>query len=252
MSKVYRALERAEREQRVHKPDELTITDKLSRTQVPVFHRPSDPVSLREYERLGTEVTLAASESSVRTIMVTCSHHGEGASTVAANLALTLAERGRLNILLVDTNFRRPALRELFDVDKRAGLTELISKEVTWGGAVSETAIPNLHLLASGKPPANPSHLFELERFAGLLEEFRTNFDITIFDAAPLFPYADALTLSSKVDRVVLVVRAERTRRDALGRAKEELEKTGARIFGVVLNRKRSYVPRRLRRYFNL
>jgi capsular exopolysaccharide synthesis family protein len=252
MSNVYKALERAERERRVVRPDEVTITDKLAEARVPVFHRPSDPYYLREYERLATEISHARAESALRTIMVTSSQHGEGTSTVSVNLALTLAERGRLNVLLVDANFRRPALRQIFHADGTGGLAELVSKEAGWAAAVKETANANLHLVTVGRPAANPSQFFELERFGELLDEFRTRFDITIFDAPPILPYADALTLASKVDRVIVVVQAGRTRRDRVERGKEELEKIGASIFGVVLNREKSYVPLWLQRYFNL
>lgn len=252
MGKVYRALQRAEEELRAYKPDDITDTDKLDQPIAAGFHRPDDPISLREYERLATEIRRLQSEGSIKTMMLASCQHGEGSTTVAANLAFTLAEGGKGPVLLVDANFRRPVLRQVFHTEQLVGLTELVSKEATWEGAVKETATSNLYLLTAGKPPSTPTQLFEQNRFTDLVEEFRSEFDLTIFDAPPLLAYADALPLAAKVDRVILVAQAERTRGDLLERAKNELEKSGARIFGVVLNRKKSYGPRWLQRYFDL
>jgi protein-tyrosine kinase len=224
----------------------------LGQAALPALHRADDPSALKEYERLATTIRQAQAESSVKTLMLTASVHGEGTTTVAANLALTLASRERLTLLLVESNFRRPALSRLFHTGVTAGLAELILKDADWESVVKETAQPNLFLISAGRPPSNLTQLFELERFEELLEEFRNEFDLTLFDTPPLLPYAEALVLASKVDRVLLVAQAERTRGDSLAQSKEELEKIGARILGVVLNRKKSFGPRWLRRHFSL
>jgi capsular exopolysaccharide synthesis family protein len=184
--------------------------------------------------------------------MLTSSIHGEGTTTVAANLAVTLATRESLSILLVDANFRQPALSRRFRTDAAGGLTELLFKEASWEAVVKETGQSNLCLIEARKPPSNLTQFFELGRFEEMLEEFRNEFDLTLFDAPPLLTYAETLALASKVDRVLLVAQAERTRGDLLAQSKEELERIGAKIFGVVLNRKKSYGPRWLQRYFNL
>lgn len=250
--RVYKALERAEQELRRHTPEAVIVTDTLGQAALPALHRVDDPLALKEYERLATTIRQAQAESSVKTLMLTASVHGEGTTTVAANLALTLASRERLTLLLVESNFRRPALSRLFHTGVTAGLAELILKDADWESVVKETAQPNLFLITAGRPPSNLTQLFELERFEELLEEFRNEFDLTLFDAPPLLPYAEALVLASKVDRVLLVAQAERTRGDSLAQSKEELEKIGARILGVVLNRKKSFGPRWLRRHFSL
>jgi capsular exopolysaccharide synthesis family protein len=249
---VYKALERAEQELRRHTPEAVIVTDTLGQAALPALHRADDPSVLKEYERLATTIRHAQAESSVKTLMLTASVHGEGTTTVATNLALTLASRERLNLLFVESNFRRPALSRLFRTDATAGLTELILKSADWESVVKETAQPNLFLITAGRPPSNPTQLFELDRFAELLEEFRTEFDHTLFDAPPLLPYAEASVLATKVDRVLLVAQAERTRGDSLAQSKEELDKIGAKVLGVVLNRKKSFGPRWLQRYFSL
>jgi protein-tyrosine kinase len=250
VGKVYKALQRAEQELHRSKPEAVTITDQWDQSQAPALRRPDAPLA-KEYERLATTIHRLQTESAVKTIMLTASLHGEGTTTVAANLALALAARESLRILLVESNFRRPALARLFRIEAAAGLTELIFKEAEWDAVVKEATPSNLCLITAGRPHSNATQLFELGRFEELLEEFRTEFDVTLFDTPPLV-YAEALVLASKVDRVLLVAQAERTRTDLLAEGKEELEKIGATILGVVLNRKKSYGPRWLRRYFSL
>jgi capsular exopolysaccharide synthesis family protein len=250
MSKLYRALERAERERQVQPVPEIAPARRPHRTavDVPALHRAYDLVAGREYERLGSEIARARAEASASAFMVTSCESGEGASTVAANLAVSLGERGKLNVVLIDGNFQEPGLHRLFETERAAGLTELLRKEIPWDVAVRDTAHRNLHLVTAGKPVGNAAHLFESDRFVELVDEFRRAFDVVIFDAAALLPSADALTLASRVDRVVIVVRAERTTSELLARAKDELENIGASIFGIVLNRKKSYGPRWLQR----
>jgi protein-tyrosine kinase len=250
VGKVYKALQRAEQERYRSKPEAVAITDQWDQSNVPALLRPDAPLA-KEYERLATTIRRLQTESSVKTIMLTSSLHGEGTTTVAANLALALSARESLSILLVESNFRRPALARLFRTEATVGLTELIFKEAEWDAAVKDTPPANLCLITAGRPPSSITQLFELDRFEELIEEFRTEFDVTLFDTPPLV-YAEALALASKVDRVLLVAQAERTRTDLLAEGKEALEKIGATILGVVLNRKKSYGPRWLRRYFNL
>jgi protein-tyrosine kinase len=252
LGKVYKALERAEQELHNANSETVTITDQWEQTDTPALQRPNTPFASKEYERLATVIRRAQAESPLKTLMLTSSLHGEGTTTVAANLALNLAARESLSILLVEANFRRPALSRLFRTNTAGGLTELLFKEASWEDAVKETVQPNLCLIQARKPPSNLTQFFELARFEEMLEEFRHEFDLTLFDAPPLLTYAETLALAARVDRVLLVAQAERTRGDLLAQAKEELERIGAGVFGVVLNRKKTYGPRWLRRYFNI
>lgn len=249
MSKVYQALEQAERRWRAGRPGPPALTS--APPPGGDAHRHSDPASLREYERLAARIAHARAEASFKTLMVTSPAHGEGASTVSVNLALTLADRG-LNVLLVDANLRRPGLHGVFHLSQEEGLTELIAEEAALAESVKETDHAQLHLVTAGRPATSPAALFATDRFARLLDEFRNKFDLTIVDAPPVLEYADALALASKVERVIVVVRSEETQLDHLERAKDELEKNGAAVLGIVLNRKRSYGPLRLQQYVNL
>jgi len=245
MSRVFQALERAERTRGGNGPGILAAAG------VSVNGRRGS-ADVGEYERLGSKILHARSASPFTTLMVASPDHGEGTSTVAAGLARTLAERGRLRVLLVDANFRSPALSEMFHVDASAGLADALSGTGEPEPAIAETGVPGLRLMTVGGGTDASARLFLGARLPQLMEQVGRSSDIVVFDAPPVLPYADTLTLASKVERVILVTRAGRTQRGHLERAKDELEKSGATILGVVLNRKASHAPPWLQRCLNL
>ena len=102
MGKLFKALERAEQELHSSKPEAAAVTDQWKQADAPSPQRPDAPRALKEYERLATVIRRAQAESPLKTLMLTSSVHGEGTTTVAANLALTLAARESLSILLVE------------------------------------------------------------------------------------------------------------------------------------------------------
>ena len=252
MSKVHQALEQLDRQWLVETPQAPRVVASPVPAVTPALPRPTHAASPGEFERLGSKILHARSAAPFRTIMIAAPDHGEGASTVAVGLAVSLAERGALSILLVDANLRRPALHAHFEVEPAEGLAELAVRDSGVDLAIRETSVRYLHLLTAGGPVASPAHLLDSPRFRELLDELQTKSDVTIFDAAPVLPYADTLTLAGKVDRIVLVTQAERTRRGRLERAAEELARSGTTILGVVLNRTASHAPLWLQRRFNL
>jgi len=248
MSKVYRALERAEGQRAKAAPKAPPVLDDPREGNA----NGRGPSDVGEYERLGTAILHARAAAPFKTVMVASPDHGEGTSTVAEGLALTLAERGRLSVLLVDANLRSPAADETIHAEPVAGLTEVLAGETSIEAVIEDTETPNLRFVAAGGAVHGSARLLDTARLPALLAELATKNDVVIFDAPPVLPYADALTLASKVDRVILVTQAERTQRGHLERAKDELEQCGATILGVVLNRKASHAPPWLRRCFNL
>jgi capsular exopolysaccharide synthesis family protein len=184
-------------------------------------------------------------------MMIASPHHGEGTSTVAVGLARILA--GRVRVLLVDANFRSPALTDLLlDAAPGAGLVEALAGPADVETIITETDAPGLRLVAAGAVDSESPRLLQSSRLATLLSQLGATADMVILDAPPVMPYADALTLASRVDRVVLVTHAEHTQRGHLERVKEELDKSGAVILGVVLNRTASHAPSWLQRRLNL
>jgi len=195
---------------------------------------PRSPVS-EAYRQLRTNIQFYGLDRSLQTILVTSAGAQEGKSTTLANLAVTFAEAGR-SVLMVDCDLRRPSLHKLFGVSNEPGLTTVIRDEKTLTDVVLPTAIPGLGLLPSGPLPPNPSEILGSQRMDRLIETLRGFAEVVLFDAPPTIAVTDAMVLSAKMDGVLLVVSAGRTKRDHAVRAKRLLEKVNAKVLGVVLN----------------
>ena len=200
--------------------DLITITD------------PRSPVS-EAYRTLRTNLQFSSLDDPIRTMVVTSAAPDEGKSTTVANLAVTLAQSGRRTIL-VDCDLRRPSLHELFDLQAEPGLANMMLEE---GGeaALQETGVDGLQLLASGPKPPNPADILGTQKLDKIIESLSGEADIVLFDAPPVIAVTDAAVLGAKVDGVLLVISAGKTKRDHAQRAKELLEKANVRIIGATL-----------------
>lgn len=200
--------------------DLVTITD------------PRSPVS-EAYRSLRANLSFYSLDKPLRTLMVTSPAAGEGKSTTIANLAVTMAQSGRRTIV-VDTDLRRPALHELFGAQMSPGLTDAMMA-AAGDLPLQKTAVENLWLLSSGPKPPNPADLLGAERMAQIIAQLTEQADIVLFDAPPVMAAADAAILGARVDGVLLVIQAGKTRRDHSERAREILEKSRAHVVGAAL-----------------
>jgi len=209
---------------------------------------PQSPAA-EAYRSILTNLT---SGSVKKTILVTSSAAREGKSAVVANLGVVMAQAG-LKVILISADLRRPSLAKTFGVDKEPGLNEFLTGaadlERCIKGVVDmivgvmdiddirKTAgLENLFIITSGKLPIQPVKLLSSPQMKELIELLKTRFDFVILDAPPVLPVTDAAILAPRMDSVVLVYEIGRTSREALLRAKVQLEGVGARISGVVLN----------------
>ena len=204
------------------KPDLITLTD------------PRSPAA-EAYRALRTNLTFAALDKPIESLVVTSAAPGEGKSTTLANLAVTMAQ-GEHRTILVDADLRHPSLHEIFGVSNERGLTTMfVEPEALENPPLVETGVENLWLLPSGPIPPNPADLLGSRRMEEVIEALRQRADILLFDAPPVVVVTDAAVLGTKVDGVLLVVSAGRTRRDHAQRARELLERVHVRIVGAVL-----------------
>ena len=196
---------------------------------------PDDPTS-EAYRTLRTNVTFVSAEKrALQLLCVTSPGPGEGKSTTAANLAITIAQQGA-HTLLVDADLRRPLVHRAFNLVHEPGLTDILVGSATLREAVRPNVIPNLDILPGGALPPNPSELLGSEAMHRLLEELRGQFDTVIFDTPPALAVTDATVLGASIDGVVLVLRAGETEEAAAQRAVEVFRRVQARIAGTVLN----------------
>ena len=188
------------------------------------------------YRSLRTSILLSSYGAPPKVILVTSAVPQEGKTTVSANSALVLAQRGG-RVLLVDADLRRPGIDRLFGFRSRGGLSTLIS-----GGDKIEDVmvpfpdVPNLWILPAGPIPPQPAELLGSTVMKDHIGRWRTEFDHIIIDSPPCLSVTDAVVLSPEADRIILVARAGKTTKIALRRACELLLQVNARVMGIVLN----------------
>ena len=187
------------------------------------------------YRTLRTSLDFSSLDRSLRTLVVTSAAPNEGKSTALANLGVTLAQAGR-RVILVDADLRRPSLHQLFRLPNTAGLTTMLLDENALAAPpFQDGPVDGLLILTSGPLPPNPAELMASRRIATLVETLRDQADIVLFDAPPLIAVSDAATLAARVDGVILVVQAEKTKREHVQRAKTLLDRVKAHLVGAVL-----------------
>ncbi len=170
-----------------------------------------------------------------KVIMVTSAVAAEGKTTLSSNLAISFSQLGPT--LLLEGDLRKPRLSQLAAGDVRLGLTHLVAGQHRMDDClVQDPEISNLYLLAAGVLPPNPLEFVSSERFARTLAELRKRFSHIIIDSSPVLPMSDALVIGSKVEGVVLVVRAEKTSHGAARDALKRLASARAPLLGVVLS----------------
>ncbi|MEZ4590348.1 MAG: CpsD/CapB family tyrosine-protein kinase [Chloroflexota bacterium] len=192
---------------------------------------PRSPLS-EAYRTLRTNLSFYSLESPLRSIVVTSPVMGEGKSSTVANLAVTMAQSGR-KTALVDCDLRRPSLHTFFNLKLEPGFTDAILHNEE--PVLQETAVPNLWLLTAGTKPPNPADILGTPQVDQLIARLQEKVDIILFDAPPVNAVTDAAVLGAKVDGVLLVLSAGKTRRDHAERAKEILEKARVNIIGATL-----------------
>jgi capsular exopolysaccharide synthesis family protein len=188
------------------------------------------------FRALRTNIQYASVDRPIRTILVTSPRERDGKTMVAANLSAVIAQAGK-NVVLVDSDLRRPMASQIFQLREREGLTDaLFLSDFTQMTAWS-SKVERLKVLPSGVIPPNPSELLGSERMEALTRFLAQHMDFVVFDSPPLLAVTDASLLATRVDGVVLVMQAGGTRRAESLRAIDSLNKVGANVLGVVLNK---------------
>jgi capsular exopolysaccharide synthesis family protein len=159
----------------------------------------------------------------------------EGKTTVAINLAISMAQSGE-RVVIVDTDMRRPRVHKAFGLKPEKGFSAALVGELEVADVVLETPVENLWVIPCGATPPNPSELLHTRRFKELLEQLRGRFDRIIFDSPPVGAVTDPVILSKATDGTILVVKTGVTARQLLAKTGRVLTDVKANLLGVVLN----------------
>ncbi|MBI5873366.1 MAG: AAA family ATPase [Candidatus Omnitrophica bacterium] len=198
------------------------------------------------------QANLKISAEGPKVFLVTSSGPGEGKTTALINLGLTCAQSG-FKTLLVSSDLRRPTIARAFGLKREFGLREYLEGTLDLDGIVKNVSdmvlgemgyeeilkfpgIENISIIPSGDIPDNPAALLDSGHLKKLVADAKKNYDLVLFDSPPILPIADATILAPLMDSVIIVYEIGKTARQALMRAKLQLESTGAKLSGVILN----------------
>jgi len=171
------------------------------------------------------------------TLLVASSEPKEGKSMVAANLAVSISQTGK-KVLLVDADCRHPIQHELLGLDTEPGLTDILTEKLTWPEAVKTSSIGNISVIASGQEDGQieASAALSSSRMDEFISLWQKEFDVIIFDSPAAVLASESIAVGSKVNGIVLVIKAGATKRDVVLQAKELIEYSGGNILGIALN----------------
>lgn len=187
------------------------------------------------FRALRTEIDLAEMGQRLKTILVTSPDTGDGKTSVAVNLALSIAQRKK-RVFLLDADLRRPKIHKIFNLPNEEGLADVVFARAVFDWRIGIKEVREMSVLTAGNTPPDPAELLSSEKMELFLSELEEVADIVIIDGPPLF-VPDAMILASKADGVLMVVRPGHTRQSLAKASMEHIKMVGARVVGVVLNR---------------
>lgn len=208
----------------------------LESTSGPVTKsRPESYAFAEALRELRTNLSFLDVDNPPRIILVTSSVTSEGKSTVAANLAVTMAAAGD-SVVVVDGDLRRPNIANVFSLVPGVGVTDVLSGHAKLVDVLqTRDDLPNLLMLGAGRIPPNPSELLGSKAMEQMLKSLAVRATVLI-DAPPLLPVTDAAVLSRVADGVIVVVKAGSTTRDELAKSLGNLRKVKSAVLGTILN----------------
>jgi len=234
-------LQLAKRRKRPAELADVTFSDELH-----TFFHPK--TSLAEgFRAIRTALFFSNQKGDHKILQVTSAIPGEGKTTVASNLAVSIAQSGK-SVLLIDADLRRPRVETVMGIEceqglawildemKRTGVSTSAGVGELLGEVIHDTAVENLSVITAGDPPDDPAELLASSRMDRLMEAVRSRFDLVIIDTPPLLAVTDPSNVAPRVDSVLMVVRLNKGARPNAARAMRMLETLEANVVGVVVN----------------
>lgn len=189
--------------------------------------------SLETYKTLAADIKFGKMTKDIKIISVTSSISGEGTTTTAVNLALALSNSNKT--LLIDGNFKDPAISKVLNMTETKGLTDVVKKKLTLDKALVKFN-NNMDVLLAGEVEGNSIALLDSVEFDNLIDELNKKYDYIIIDTAPLQVAADARVISNKSHGTILVVRAEYVKKDLVKNTIENIDNLDGSLIGLVFN----------------
>jgi capsular exopolysaccharide synthesis family protein len=200
-----------------------------------VCHEEPSSILAEAYRSIRTSLLVSSPDRPPKIVLVTSTVPGEGKTTTATNMAVSLTQT-QSRVVLIDCDMRKPRVHDLFNLKGKPGLSSFLTGMSPLKEVVHETQIPNLFVIPCGVVPPNPGELIVSNRFRQLLQTLAEYFDYVILDSPPISNVSDARVLAANSERTVLVVKAGSTPRRQVHDAAMHLIEAHAQLAGVVLN----------------
>lgn len=207
----------------------------INRSKI-AYLNPSHKIS-EQYRTIRNTIQYASDGRSIRSLLVTSPAEGDGKSTAAVNLAISMAQRGE-RVLLIDANFRQPILYKVFNTPISPGLSNVLGNQIALKEAVLGTEVEGLDLLTSGLTYSNSTEMLDSPIMNEIMEAANQCYDRIVIDCPPVLSAPDTNALANKCDGVVLLLRCGKTTHGKALEAKQSLSFAGANIIGAILNKK--------------
>ncbi len=196
--------------------------------------------AVEAYRHIRASLFFSAPIEESKVLLITSGGPGDGKTTTACNLAITIAQSGK-KVLLVDADFRRPQIHKIFGLDNTIGFTNVLVGDKTLEEAIKKTPhdlhiIENLDVICSGPSSPNPTELFESASMKKFMALIRARYDRIIIDTPPVLFVSDTSILSRLADGVILMAKSAERKRAHAQRACHQLRKLGGRVIGGILN----------------
>ena len=212
------------------------MTHKRKKNSERVYSKLDDNSPILEaYRMLRTNIEFSSSVNEIKKILITSSVSGEGKSTISVNLAKIFPMNGK-KALVVALDLRRPTIHKIMGEHNTGGITSCLLGKHTPSEVIRKAETENLYFINCGDIPMNPAELLASEKIKSIIGELEDEFDLIILDSPPCSTLADAAIAARLADAVLLIVSVGNVRYFEVEQAKNNLEKTGASILGIVMN----------------
>ncbi len=194
---------------------------------------------LEAVKTLKSNIMFSSVDRPLHSILVTSCEVGAGKTTTSTLLGINMAEAG-MNTLLVEGDLRRPNLGNTLGLRSESGLSDVLIGQKSFKGVVKKTEYPNLSFIDAGPLPPNPVEMIGSQQFKNFMQTAKENFDIVIYDMAPVGLFIEPALVANQADGVVMVIGQGQVDYRAAQEAKKQLDRAQAKILGVVLNKVRN------------
>ena len=254
MSNIYEALDRVQREKGGSKlpslvslPKESQVQEKISVTQN-LYKRKEVGYSANlamdaDMFSLYQNIEYLLPDTPEKTILFMGLQGGEGVSTIVRNFARLATAWLDKSVLIMDAAHHNPSQHLFFDIKSGDGWKDIMGKGESVDKACHQSGNTKLFLSPISPQHALAPHVYDHSAATGFLEELKNKYDFILIDASPAITSPDSIAISRYTDGVVLVVEAERTRRQVVENVKNKIARNGGNIIGAVFNKRKYYIP---------